>query len=300
MPRQLPAALRELADAQQDVLSTRQLGRTVSRDAVRAQLDAGRWRAAHRGVVLLHNGPATQEQATWAALLAAAPGAVIGGLTAARLDGLTGFEGLDGRIHLVLPHGQRRLVRPDVVVHWSGQLGEDDVHPARTPPRTRPARSLVDAASWSPGPRWARALVIAGVQQRLLRPDDLRDALARRGRCRHRVVIVESILDAEGGIASVPERDFALLVRRAGLPEPTRQRVLRGRDGSYYLDADWDAHGVSAEVHGVHHRGQWEQDLARHNEITAGGRRVLHFTSYAVRHDGADVERLLRRAVLLK
>ena len=96
----------------------------------------------------------------------------------------------------------------------------------------------------------------------------------------------------------MPERDFALLVRRAGLPEPTRQRVLRGRDGRYYLDADWLELGVSAEVHGVHHREQWEKDLARHNEIIAAGRRMLHFTSYAVRREEREVAHLLGRALV--
>ena len=146
MPRHLPAELRELAEQQQDVLTTGQLGSTVTRDQVRAQLSAGRWQAPHHGVVLLHNGPPTPEQLAWAALLAAAPGAVLGGLTAARIDGLTGFDELDGRLHVVLPHGQRRLVRPGVVVHWSQQLGPDDVHPLCV----RPLVPVLPAASSTP------------------------------------------------------------------------------------------------------------------------------------------------------
>ena len=68
----------------------------------------------------------------------------------------------------------------------------------------------------------ARALLLAGVQQWLTTPGMLRTALSTRGPCRRRSLIGESLDDAEGGIASVPEWDFSDLVRRRGLPQPTR------------------------------------------------------------------------------
>src|SRR5699024_7775841 len=129
-------------------------------------------------------------------------------------------------------------------VHWSTMLGPEDVNGDAVPPRTRLPRSIVDAASERVPVRRSRVLVLAGVQQRLVRPRDLRDALSRRGRCRNRRVITESIADAEGGIASLPEQEFDRIRASRGLPVPHRQRVLRRKDGRYYLDNDWPEWGI--------------------------------------------------------
>jgi hypothetical protein len=130
-------------------------------------------------------------------------------------------------------------------------------------------------------------------------PSQLRDALPGRGPCLRHELITETITDAEGGIASVPEREFAGIVRRLGLPEPTRQKVLRHPDGRYYLDADWEAYGLSAEIDGRGHldHTQWEQDIERANEIVLSDRRLVRFTSYSVRHRPDMVAAKLVRAL---
>lgn len=94
-------------------------------------------------------------------------------------------------------------------------------------------------------------VVIAAVQQGLVRPGDVREALARRGACRHRAVIVESVLDAIGGIQSLPERDHELLRIRAGLPRPSRQSVRKRADGRCYLDVEWTEYDAACEIHGI-------------------------------------------------
>ena len=246
---------------------------------------------------MLHNGPPTDRQLLAIALASAARGAALGGLTALALDGFDGFR--TARPQIVLPSGARRPSLPDLEVRWSTQLDDRDVHPVADPRRTRPARSLVDAASWTTNERLARAIVIAGVQQGLTSTRHLRDALTRRGPCRHRGLIVESILDAAGGIQSLPERDFDEICRFVGLPRPTRQRVVRAPDGHYYLDASWEVLGMSAEVHGIPHHAvqQWSADLTRANEIVIGGERLLIFSSYAIRREQRIVgDQLLRMA----
>jgi hypothetical protein len=143
--------------------------------------------------------------------------------------------------------------------------------------------------------------LLQGVQAGVTTPTDLRVALDRRGQC-HRVGLLREVIDdLEGGERSIPEHDFTLLVRRAGLPPPARQSVVRGPSGRYYLDADWPEHGISVEVHGAQHRlaARLEQDWQRHNAITvAEGRRILHFTAYQVRHEADEVIALLRRALM--
>jgi hypothetical protein len=150
-------------------------------------------------------------------------------------------------------------------------------------------------ASSLPHDRLARAVILAGVQQRLVTPVQLADALQRRGRCRRRALIVETIADAAGGIASVPEKDFDFIVRRFELPSPTRQRIVQRSGQRCYLDVDWEAYGIGVEVQGAHHFEvlRADADLDRHNEITSMGRRLLMFSSRAVRHDGDAVGQLL-------
>lgn len=230
------------------------------------------------------------------ALAACPPGSVLGGLSALQVDGLTGLD--PGRPFVVLPSGARRPAH-DVVAHWSTELTEADVHPTRAPRRTRPGRSVVDAASWQESPRYARTIVIAAMQQGLVGARQVREALTRRGPCRHRALIVESVLDAVGGVQSLPERDFRTIWAATRLPPPQHQHRVRTTAGRFHLDVWCGALGFGVEVHGVPHREvtQWDDDLRRANEVLIAGRPLLTFSSYAVRHEPRAVaEQLVRMA----
>ncbi len=273
------------------VLSRQSASTAYGEAHLRAQLAGRRWQAPSPMVVVQHNGPLTSDQRMWVALLSAPPGALLHGLSAATRDGLSGFSP-DG-LTLVVPGSSRnpthrQLNLPaewNVNVRWSTKLGPEDVNWAAVPPRTRFARSILDAASEKVPERRARVIVLAAVQQRLTRPAALWEGLSRRGRCRNRAIIVESIRDAEGGIESLPEREFDLLRRRLRLPEPSRQRVMRRRDGRYFLDNEWPDFGIRAEIHGIPHSEirQWDDDLLRQNDISIDGG-LLVFSSYGIRH----------------
>lgn len=126
------------------------------------------------------------------------------------------------------------------------------------------------------------------------------EALATRGPIAGTGLIRESILDADGGIHSVPEHDFTRIVVRWRLPRPTRQAVVRRRNGRYYLDARFDPWGVAAEVDGARHRDvqQSEADDDRQNELVIAGQGLLRFSSYRVRHEPDQVGAVLQRALL--
>jgi hypothetical protein len=281
------------------VMTTSYAVAVIGRGHLRAQLAARRWQRPYRGVIVMHNGPLTHDQVLWLTLLACPPRTVLGGLTAAALDGLEGFP--QAGVFVQLPKGGRRPRLDGLVTSWSTHLGTDQVHPARTPPRTRITRSLIDGASSQQAPARARAIILAGVQQRLVVAESLEAALATRGACRHRGLIMESIMDAAGGLQSLPEWEFDLIRRRRRLPVPDRQRALRRQDGRMYLDNVWASYDVSAEVHGIPHLrvSRWEADLERQNEIIILGPRLICFSSYAIRHEadrvGDQLERALRR-----
>jgi very-short-patch-repair endonuclease len=291
--------LEDVLRRQCGVIRPADVARWLAPDEIRAEVAEGRWSHPHRGVYVTQNRDLSVDQERWVCLLAGPRGSALGGLTAAAIDGLTGFE--VPLTFLVIPAGYRKPRRDGLVVQRTTRLTDADVHPTRVPRRTRLPRSLVDGASWSRRERTARAVILAGVQQRLVRPDDLRDALLRTGPCRHRALITESISDAEGGVASVPEHDFEIIRRRFHLPRPDRQAVVRRSDGRYYLDGYWHRYRLGVEIHGLQHLAvpSWDADLDRHTELTADGRAILQFSSYSVRHRkdhvGALVTRALRR-----
>ena len=278
------------------VLDTSTANRVYGRAAVRWAVQRGRWQRPHPGAVVTHNGPLTRRERMHVAALGGPPGTLLAGLSAAELGGLTGF-GVD-RVFVVIPPKARSPRLTGVTVHRTRtDLGEG----IGDPPRTGMERSIIDAAIWATSPRLARAIVLAGIQQRVTTADRMADAVGARGRVRHISLVRETILDAGGGIESLPERDFAVLLRRAGLPRPAAQHPLRTPSGRYRLDAYFARWDLVVEIDGAHHRDvrQSSYDLVRQNQLVVDGRRVLRFSSYQVRHEGAEVASVLARAFAL-
>lgn len=271
----------------------------IGEPAVRWRLHSGRWQRPCRRVLVTHSGGISETERLWIAVLGAGPQALLGGLTAARLDGLTGFD--DRAIHLLLPAcRQVRTNLPGVAVHRSRALGPDDVHPARLPPRTRLARSLLDAAAWSGSDDRARAVLAAGVQQRLVRPDQLEAALGLRPRLRRHALIATTLADIAGGAQALSELDFARLTRRYGLPAPDRQVMRLDRDGRRrWLDAYWDEAHLAVEVDGLWHMEAtaWWADMRRGNDLLISGLRVLRFPAFVVRDQPGVVAAQIRDAL---
>jgi Protein of unknown function (DUF559) len=261
---------------------------TLTPAQVRWRVSSGRWQQPCPGVFVTHSGPLSADDELWVSILWAGDGAVLAGLTAARLDGLRGFP--DDRIHVLLPdYRQVRKPPPGLAVclHRSRSFGTRDVHPAKSPPRTRIARSLVDAAAWMHTDRGTQAVLAAGVQQRMARPADLFAVVARNPRLRRRAIIVSALNDISGGAEALSEIDFTRLVVRAfGLPEPTRQRVRYDSHGRRrWLDVLWEGAGIIVEIDGSHHMDaiQWWDDMDRENDMKLDGYLVLRFTAFIVR-----------------
>jgi very-short-patch-repair endonuclease len=258
--------------------------------------------------VVAQSGPLTELQALRIAVLWAGPGAVLAGLTAARLDGLSGFEdrrqpAAERPVHLLIPASSTvRQTRPDLplVVHYSRLLGPGDVHPVREPRRTRMARSLVDAAAWMGSDRGAQAVLAAGVQQRLARPRDLLAVVTGNPRLARRAMIRATLDDIAGGAQALSELDLIRLVRRHRLPEPDRQAPRRDPAGRRrWLDAVWETARLIVEVDGIHHvdAAQYWADMDRGNDFTLSGYRILRFPAFVVRYRPGYVAGKIREAL---
>ncbi|MEU8286944.1 DUF559 domain-containing protein [Micromonospora sp. NPDC048905] len=284
---------------QKDVLSLAQARRHLSPKAIRHRLATSRWRQVHRAVLVAHNGPVNAGQLRWVAVLAAGPQAILGGLTAAQAGGVRGFPGRP--IHILLPASCRRGSLPaGVVAHRTTTLTDQDVLAVGQPRRTMPARSIVDAAQWAGDDQQARAIVAAAFQQRLVAADDLHLVVERLPRVRRRQLILATAADAAGGSHSLPELDFLCLIRRAGLPEPTRQKIRYDETGRRrYLDAYFEQWRVHIEVDGGQHLDPraWWADMRRQNDLWIEGDRVLRFPAWAIRAKPDEVVTQLRAAL---
>jgi hypothetical protein len=234
----------------------------------------------------------------WAALLVAGTGAVLGGLTAANCEGLAGVT--TEKTWILVPHGRQVTVRGGPVVRSSTQLGPDDVHPLRLPPRTRIARSIVDACRWAPTDNHARLILASAIQQRLVRGAAIRATLGRLRAVQRSNVIRTTLADVEGGAHSLPELDFTALLRTFGLPEPDRQAVRRdSRNLPRWLDAYFEKWRLVVEIDGMWHMdaSAWWADMDRQNELVVSGDRVLRFPSFAIRESQVEVARQIAAAL---
>jgi very-short-patch-repair endonuclease len=298
-----PAGELELLLFRQDgVLSWRQARRFMTDKAARNQIDSGRWRRVHRAVYVTHTGPITERQRLWIACLAvgAKRPAMLGGVSALRSLGMRGLR--NWPIHVVLPASRQDRDAPaGVLIHRTRHFIRADCHPTGSPPCTRPARSMIDAARWAASDEEAVTIIAATFQQRLVRITDVEPVLARIRRLRRRSVIVAAVRDAAGGAQSTFEIDFARLCRRAGLPEPSRQAVRRDANGRKRCrDAYFDQWKVHVEIDGSQHMNvnDWYADMRQHNELIIAGERLLRFAGWMVRHRPAEVAAVVRAALL--
>ena len=126
------------------------------------------------------------------------------------------------------------------------------------------------------------------VQQRLTTPSDGFAGMVAGAVLTRRAApwLPQTIDDVAGGSQSLPELADLHGLRCFGLPEPTRQRVVRRSDWRYYLDAELDPAPATVEINGVHHLyvRQKEFDHVRRTRLAIGGRLVVDIGSYIVRH----------------
>lgn len=302
-PVRVPEALTQLAIVQEQVLHRDQIRRyDVSPELVRAQLQAQRWQAVGPVAVVLHNGPLTHEQKTWVAVLSA-PGLVaVAGRHAARLHGLRNWPGLEPEV--VVVRGDRFPALPfPVRVHESRRFAPQHVDAERAPSRTGVARSVIDAASWSPTPRAACGLLAAAVQQRLTTASRLARELRRAGQVRHCVIMRAVLADIEGGAQALSEVEFGHFLAAHGLPRPRRQVVRIDRFGKRrYLDVELEGPEgriLHIELDGALHlvvTTYWN-DMERANELVLSGSRLLRFPSISWRLEPYRVADQIRRGL---
>lgn len=316
-PPTVPAVL----DEQDRVISRQQaLHCGMSEDAWQWRLSSGRWQSVLPGVAVAHTGDVTDRQQAWAAVLYAGRGAALSADAALVQLGMR-LE-VTSTLHVAVPAD--RIVRPQVLTgrgqdQWNGNGTREERptrlrahrvnglaqwrHPIHQPPLLRAAPAVLHAAAWASSDRAAEWRIAAAVQQRLVRPTDLRAALELMSRLPRRALVLTVLDDVELGAHAASELGFLRFLRRHRLPAPDElQRVVRtGRQ--CYLDAWWERQRVSVELDGAHHRlvGAWEADALRANDVVLAERHdrvlLLRLMPGHLRHDGPRVAAQLRAAL---
>src|SRR5215469_3931187 len=159
--------------------------------AIKALLDSRRWQTLYGGVYAAYTGPPSRESVLWAAVRRCGSDAVLSHFTAAELDGLADQQ--RDVVHVTIPTELRiRLSSrdrsdqlPRIVVHRSIRIAMAR-HPARTPPRTRIAETVLDLAELAQTFDGAFGWLSTACGRRLVTPDQLRAAAACRAKMRWR------------------------------------------------------------------------------------------------------------------
>lgn len=142
----------------------------------------------------MHNGPLSQSQ-RWR-VAHAGPQSVLTAFTAAEVYGMRGWE--RDSTHVLAPAGTRLRARCPVPVtlHLRGprSIRQNRSHGIELLPD-----SLVRAAATFSVGRPGCGLLAAAVQQRKTTVPELRTALARAPRTRHRALLIGAFGDIEGG-----------------------------------------------------------------------------------------------------
>jgi very-short-patch-repair endonuclease len=286
-----------LAATQAGIVSRRQLYASgVTRAEVRANVAAGRWALVGRQSICVHRGPLGQEAQHWAAVHEAGPRAYLDAGSALIAAGLENFS-MD-RIRVSVPRGARVWRVRGLDIRQTRRWSRDDLA-AGGVPRSRPAVAAVRHALWARSQREAALALTMTVQQRLATAEGIGEALLAVRRDKRRAFTQGVVLDLLGGVRSLGELDVLRECRRRDLPEPSRQLLRRGRNGTYYLDLCWEEWSLVVEVDGIQHSWASEivGDAIRQNDITLEGARVLRLPLLGLRVAPDDFFRQIELAL---
>jgi Transcriptional regulator, AbiEi antitoxin len=280
----------DLLDRQHGVLTREQaVGAGLTRHAIAARVDTGRWQRLYRGVFVTFSGPIPRAALLWGAVLRAGDQAVLSHHSAAELWGLSDTP--SSSIHVSVPRQAGPVGAPGLVVHYSVRLAAAR-HPARLPPQTMVEETILDLAGLAARAEDAVAWPIRACQRRLTTPDKIVGALNERNRVRWRRDIAEAITENRAGVQSPLELRYLRNVeRKHGLPRGDRQMLAIRGSRRLYLDVRYSDYGVIVELDGVSaHPAQARQyDAWRDNANTLAGHQTLRYGWVPVAYHACEV-----------
>lgn len=279
-----------LAGQQHGVISRRQLDALgFGAKAVRHRLEVGRLHSQGQAVYSVGRPGLSREGRWMAAVLACGDGAVLSHGSAAALWRI-GRE--RGGVEVSVPRASH-LKRPGLTAHRRKRLYRPDVGECNGIPVTSPAMTILDhGARLGRGP--LERMINEADMRDLIKPEELRAFLDTHPR-QEGVGRLKDLMDRRAfrfKTQTELERWFLPIAARAGVPAPLTQHRVNG----FKVDFFWPALGLVVETDGLtYHRTPAEQaaDRVRDQAHTAAGLTPLRFTHDQVRHEPAQVRRVL-------
>jgi hypothetical protein len=295
-----PSAAALRAAAWHDVITARRLVELGMRETtVYARCrDGGPWQRLLPGIVLLHSGPATEQQRVVAALLHGGPDARLTGLEACRRHGVRRGPAPDGSLHVLNPHQRQVRNSGFVVVERTLRLPAAVLRGGI--PLAPLPRALMDAVRRIRSERDVTELMADAVQRGLCTVAQLGTELTDSGR--HGTATPRRVLTAiDARARSAAERDAQLVWRRTGLAEPWWNAAVHDAAGTLLgiADAWWDDVALAWEINSYewHLRpADYAREQAKSARMAAAGVPVLPTLPSRLRHDRAAVAAELRSA----
>jgi len=286
--------LATLVQAQAGLVARRQLtAHGIDWDRVDHQIAARRWVERTPRVISTTTGELTREQRLWLAVLHAGPRSMLGGLTAAAVHGLAGWE----RDTVSVLVDDELSFEPVEGVRFFRSRRQFPLLRSAKPgiPRCQLEPAVLLWAAYDAQIRPAHGVIAATVQQRLTTPTRLFEWVERLHPLRRAKSFKRTIGDIEGGAQSGAELDVQRMCRRFSMRAPDRQRIRKDRTGRRrWTDCEWDLPDGTTlilEVDGAFHvevRQQGE-DFKRTRRITTRNRIVVRCTAYELRHETDEV-----------
>lgn len=228
-----------------------------------------------------------------AAVLTAAPGAVLSHRSAAALWGLV--DAADGAVDVTVPRATGRVLGA-VRVHSAATLQVTDITACDGVPCTAVPRTLLDLAATVDRRTLERA-VDRAEELRVFNLRAIEDVLARNRGGRGTGALGSLLADysAPADTRSQAEERFLALAKEAGLPPPKVNEWLALPDGGGYRpDFLWPAARLIVEVDGRRHHARhraFEHDRRRDRRLALAG---FETRRYAATEITRDAERVIR------
>jgi very-short-patch-repair endonuclease len=269
-PRDLQLA--EFAAHHHGVVSVGQLRDLgFDRDAIARRVESGRLHRFYRGVYAVGHTILTPRGRWLAAVLACGEGAALSHRSAGALWGIRPTAA--ARVDVTVSHASGVRSTAAIAVHRTRRPAETVTRDGI--PVTTPGRTLADLATALPRRQLEKAAEMA---EALRLPVEIEDDHPGARRLREAMEH-----DLTTTTRSALEDEFPVLCDRYEIPRPLVNHRVEGLE----VDFCWPDERLIVETDGRHHltRGAFERDWARDALLTAGGWRVMRFTTRQVRRE---------------
>jgi hypothetical protein len=247
---------------------------------------------------MLRNGPIRRDDSRRAALAYAGEGAVLSGVDALEVAGLSRIPSPSGPVHVLVPADRRRLGAGRVLAERSERLPK--AHLRSGLPIAPVVRASLDFCRRSRDRDQVRTVLAEVVQTGRATPAALRGEL-EAGSGRGSSLPREVLRELSAGVRSVAEAKAREVLGTTGLPQPLWNARLVDGTGSHVatVDAWFEEVGLAWEIDSreFHYAAEdYENTVERHSRLTAAGVIVVHTLPQTLRKRGAEVVAELRRS----